>query len=106
MVGWAVSVLPNEYINVTQGAPLRETLTDIVVDSGGYIFSTAAGAGGAVVVGGVTAFGTGGHIEAAAGAAVVGDITFSAGASLLWDLWVAPNYVHPFIYQVLPNWAQ
>lgn len=106
MVGWAVSVLPNEYMNVTQGASLRETLTDIVVDSGGYIFSTVAGAaagGGTLLAGSLV---TQGQVEIAAPFAVLTEMGMSGAASIAWDLWIAPNYVHPFVYQHIPGWAQ
>ena len=46
MVGLAVSVYPNEIRHVTQGDSVRETVTDVIVDTGGYAFSTAVAPGG------------------------------------------------------------
>ena len=103
MVGLAVSVYPNEIRHVTQGDSVRETVTDVIVDAGGYAFSTVVGTGGAVGAFGAAMLATQGQVEIAAPIAVFGDIVASAGASLLWDLWASPNYVRPFVYQHLPD---
>lgn len=103
MVGLAVSVYPNEIRHVTQGDSVRETVTDVIVDTGGYAFSTVVGTGGAAVFFGFSMTLTQGQLEIAAPVAMLGDAVFSVGASLLWDLWASPNYVRPFVYQHLPD---
>lgn len=103
MVGLAVSVYPNEIRHVTQGDSVRETVTDVIVDTGGYAFSTAAGIGAAAVIFGGVSYFTGGQVEVAALPAVVTEVGVSVFVSLAWDLWAAPNYVRPYVYQNLPN---
>ena len=82
MVGLAVSVYPNEIRHVTQGDSVRETVTDVIVDAGGYFVSTAIGSSVALGAFAVTSFFTGGQVEIAASTAVMGDIGASVAASV------------------------
>ena len=81
VVGMGASVGPNLYTHLSQGDPARETVTDVVVDLGGWGVSTLAGI---VVAGGSGAFATGvtGNPLVVIPSAAIGDMIGSAGASV------------------------
>ncbi len=88
LVGYAASVGPGLYENASQHAPLRVTLTDMVVDTGGYVLSIGTGVGIAVLAG---LGGAAANVAVSPLALATGNVAGAAGGSVLWDLSIAPR---------------
>lgn len=103
VVGLGVSVAPNAVEHIINGDPAREFWTDVIVDGTGYAISTLTG--GLTGIGVFAAATSVGQPEIGLPAAILTDIGVSAGVSVAWDLYVAPEYVRPWVYQRLPGWV-